>query len=100
MNQAYILYAEDDSNDAIFMQFAFDEAKVRALLRIVHDGQEAIDYLAGTGEFADRGRHPLPTLMLLDLKMPRKGGLEVLQWMRQQPAFQCLPVNSGRSYPN
>lgn len=56
------------------------------------DGQQAIDYLAGKGDFADRSQYPLPALILLDINMPKKSGLEVLQWIRQQPDFKSSPV--------
>jgi CheY-like chemotaxis protein len=61
-------------------------------LQVVVNGVEAIDYLGGTGPFADRGLYPLPCLVLLDLKMPLKDGFEVLVWIRQQPPFAALPV--------
>jgi CheY-like chemotaxis protein len=53
---------------------------------------EAVEYLRGDGPFADREKHPLPDLLLLDLKMPRKNGFEVLEWVRQQPGLKRLPV--------
>jgi CheY-like chemotaxis protein len=87
-----ILQVEDDPNDVFFLEHAFRAAGITLPLQVVNDGQEAIDYLSGEGKFADRDQYPLPRLMLLDLKMPRKSGLEVLQWMREHPALQCLPV--------
>src|SRR5207249_5534648 len=56
------------------------------------DGDEAVEYLGGTGRYQDRTRYPLPALVLLDLKLPRKNGIEVLHWLRQQPALRRLPV--------
>ena len=56
------------------------------------DGEEAIRYLGGAGEFADRDRHPLPCLIILDLKLPKKNGLEVLSWLRRHPEIGDLPV--------
>ena len=56
------------------------------------DGDEAIQYLSGTGEFSDRTRYPLPCLLLLDLNLPRQSGLEVLEWVRSQPSLQSMPV--------
>lgn len=87
-----VLYAEDEDNDAFLMQRAFAKACVSNPLRVVDDGPAAIRYLSGDGEFADRLRHPLPCLLLLDLNLPRRSGLEVLQWVRAQPAFAELPV--------
>lgn len=92
MNGDCILYADDDINDAFFMQYAFTDAGIFNRLQIITDGQAAINYLAGVGSFSDRLRYPLPCLALLDLKMPRKTGLEVLAWIRAQPRFCCLPV--------
>jgi CheY-like chemotaxis protein len=88
MNQALcILYVEDDENDVFFMQRALDQAGVTNPFRVVNDGQTAIDYLAGAAAFADRIQFPVPSLVLLDLKLPRKSGLQVLAWVRQQPAL-------------
>ncbi len=87
-----VLYAEDEENDVLFMQIAFDKAGLGHLLRVVQNGQEVVDYLSGAGAFADRHRHPLPSLLLLDLNMPLLSGFGVLQWLRNQPAFHDLPV--------
>jgi CheY-like chemotaxis protein len=86
------LVAEDDENDVFFLQRAFQQAKIENPLLVVRDGQEAIDYLAGAGKFSDRNLFPLPQLFILDLKMPRKTGLDVLGWLREQPELKCLPV--------
>jgi CheY-like chemotaxis protein len=59
---------------------------------VVGDGQEAMDYLAGTGKYADRIRYPFPCLVLLDLKLPVRMGLDVLRWIREQPGLQTLLV--------
>jgi CheY-like chemotaxis protein len=87
-----ILLVEDNDDDVIFMTRAFKNAEIAQPLQIVNDGQQAIDYLAGAEAFADRARFPLPRLVLLDLQLPRKNGLEVLKWIREQPALQTLPV--------
>ncbi len=87
-----ILQVEDDDNDVFFLRHAFQAAGITHSLQRARDGQEAIDYLTGSGEFADRKTYPMPCLTLLDLKMPRKGGLEVLQWMRQESGLSSLPV--------
>ena len=87
-----VLIAEDDENDVFFLRRAFQQAKVENPLYVVRDGQEAIDYLSGTGDFSDRNAHPLPHLFILDLKMPRKNGMDVLVWLQEQPELRCLPV--------
>jgi CheY-like chemotaxis protein len=87
-----ILLADDDENDIALFKRAFKQADIKNPLQIVRDGEEAIAYLAGEGTFADRNEFPLPTLLLLDLKMPRKNGFEVLQWVRQHPTLKTLRV--------
>ena len=87
-----ILLAEDDKNDIFLMRRAFDNAGYQNPLVVVHNGQEAIHYLEGRGQFADRGKHPLPGMMLLDLKMPLMDGFDVLAWLRSQSQFDTLPV--------
>ena len=87
-----VLIAEDDPGDAFLLQRAFTAAQVSAALYFVGDGQEAIDYLGGTGAYSDRKTYPLPDLMLLDLKMPKLNGFDVLTWIRQQPGLKRLLV--------
>jgi CheY-like chemotaxis protein len=88
---SHTLYAEDDENDAFFMQRAFTPL-AHASLTIVPDGGVAISYLEGAGEYSDRVAHPLPRLLVLDIKMPHVTGLEVLEWLRKQEPFNALPV--------
>lgn len=92
MDNTPILYAEDDENDVFFMRLAMRRAPLTNPLHVVTCGQSAIEYLAGEGEYADRTRFPLPGLMLLDLKMPRRNGFEVLEWMRNQAHLDCVVV--------
>jgi CheY-like chemotaxis protein len=87
-----ILLAEDEPNDAFFVRWGFEKAGLSHSISHVHDGQEVLDYLTGQEGFADRGRFPLPDLVLLDLKMPRLTGFDVLQWLRSQPEHKKLPV--------
>ena len=87
-----ILLVEDEENDVFFMKYAFKEVGILNPLQVAQDGQQAIDYLSGRGDYADRARFPLPCLTLLDLKLPQVMGLEVLRWMREQPGLKTLPV--------
>jgi len=92
MNTAPILYVEDDENDAFLLQRAFTQADIPNSLVVLSDGGPALEYLAGTGEFANRAEHPFPGLVLLDLNMIGKSGFEVLHWMRHDPCCQSVPV--------
>jgi CheY-like chemotaxis protein len=92
VREGVILLAEDDPNDVLLIQRAFQRNHVANPVQVVRDGEEALAYLSGQAPFADRERHPLPVLMLMDLKMPRKSGLEVLEWVRQQPGLKRLPI--------
>jgi CheY-like chemotaxis protein len=92
LNDAAILVAEDDENDIFLMSRAFTRAAIPNPLFVVHNGQEAVDYLSGKGDFSKRDKFPLPGLMLLDLKMPWMDGFDVLKWLRAHPQFDNLPV--------
>jgi CheY-like chemotaxis protein len=87
-----VLYAEDSDDDAFLMQRAFTKLKFSGSLVVVRDGAEAIDYLGGEGRYADRNQHPLPCLILLDIKMPQLGGIDVLKWVRERDSFRDVPV--------
>jgi CheY-like chemotaxis protein len=97
-----ILLAEDDPNDAELFKHALQVSKVPALVQIVCDGEELIEYVRGQGKYSDRKAFPFPSLILLDLKMPRLTGLEALEWLRKQPECGKLPVvmmsGSGLDY--
>lgn len=87
-----ILLVEDDANDVLLIQRAFQKAGFKNALKVVRDGSQAIDYLRGIPPYDDRTKSPLPFLMLLDLKMPGTSGFEVLQWVRNQPEFKRLLI--------
>ena len=87
-----LLLVEDDENDVFFMKRAFKEAGVTNPMKVVADGQKAIDYLSGEGVFADRKEYPMPCMVFLDLKLPRVLGLDVLKWMRSKPEFKGIIV--------
>jgi CheY-like chemotaxis protein len=87
-----ILYADDDENDQFLMERAFEKSGIPHPLKLASDGKQAIAYLAGADGYADRTKHPLPCLVMLDLSMPGKTGHEVLQWIRSQPHLAGLPA--------
>lgn len=89
---AAVLHVEDEPSDRLIVSLAFQKAAPNVKLHAVVNGDEAINYLAGQGIYANRELHPMPVLVLLDLKLPRKSGLEVLEWIRKQPNLVGLPV--------
>ncbi len=89
---APILLAEDDDNDVFFVRRALQQAGLANPLIVARDGKEAVDYLEGAGPYNDRARHPLPGLLLLDLKMPLLNGFDVLTWLQTRPELGYLPV--------
>ena len=86
------LLAEDSQNDVFLMQQAFKKAGLPNPIQVVSDGQEAISYLKGEGRYSDRAQYPLPMAVLLDLKMARMNGFEVLEWVRKQPNLKRVVV--------
>ena len=91
-DQALILLVEDREDDILLVRKAFKAAFIENPLQVVRDGEEAIAYLQGEGRYSNRAEHPLPELILLDLKMPKMDGFDVLTWIRQQPGIRALPV--------
>ena len=87
-----ILLAEDREEDVMCIRHAFARANILNPLQVVSNGEEAIAYLQGQGKYSNRVEYPLPGLLLLDLKMPRKNGFEVLEWIRQQPSLNAVRV--------
>lgn len=87
-----VLLVDDNAMDIELTLDAFREAGHADLLRVAPGGREALDYLFGRGEFADRGLHPLPDLLLLDLKMPAVDGAEVLRQVKSAPGLKRIPV--------
>jgi CheY-like chemotaxis protein len=87
-----VLAAEDEPTDAFILQLAFEQAGLANPLTIVSDGRAAVDYLSGTPPYGDRAVHPLPALLILDLKMPRMNGFDVLTWLSAHPGFNALPA--------
>ena len=89
---ATILAAEDQESDALLLKIAYEAAGLPYHLVIVEDGQCAVDYLKGKPPYGDRVECPLPRMLLLDLKMPRMDGFEVLAWLRKSREFSALPA--------
>ncbi len=90
--QDLILIAEDLEDDIVLIRRALQRADVQNPVQIVRNGDQVIAYLSGEGKFANREEYPLPSLLLLDLKMPRMDGFEVLRWIRKQPGLRALRV--------
>lgn len=92
MSEAPLLYIEDEETDVMLMRLGLQKARIPDPLITVADGEEAIAYLSGTGHYSDRQRYPIPSLVFLDLNLPRLAGMKVLEWIRQQPQYANLPV--------
>jgi CheY-like chemotaxis protein len=87
-----ILVVEDNPDDFYLLKRAFMKNGIRNPVHWVQDGLEAIEYLQGQGRYADREENPLPKVVVVDLKMPRLGGLEFLEWVKSHPSLSLLPV--------
>jgi len=92
MSTSCILHVEDDQDYAWLLKRAFRKAGITNPVQVASDGQVALDFLAGTGPYADREKYPLPCLILLDLHLPAVPGLAVLEWIRRQSALDGLLV--------
>ena len=92
IDTAVILLAEDDEDHSLLVRRAFAKAKLLNPVHIVKNGEETIAYLSGEGPYSNRAEYPLPSILLLDLKMPKKNGFEVLTWIREQPGLQGLRI--------
>lgn len=91
-SEPVILLVDDDLNDRTLLRRAFLKAAPEMDLRMAKDAFEAEDYLTGREPYSNRLAHPLPSLILLDLKMPRRSGIEFLSWLRQQEELAEIPV--------
>lgn len=87
-----ILIVDDNENEAFFLSRAFKKAGLHNPVCFLEDGEDAIAYLKGDGEYADRHRFPFPKIIMLDMKMPRLGGLDVLRWIRDHDDCRIIPT--------
>jgi CheY-like chemotaxis protein len=87
-----ILLVEDNATDVLLIKRALAKTRVANPVWVVEDGDAAVAYLAGEGIYADRALYPLPILIMLDLKLPKRSGLEVLAWLRAQESLRRIPV--------
>lgn len=87
-----VLLVEDSDDDALITKMACQRTGIPHTLQHVGDGDAAVDYLMGNGKYADRTAYPLPDLVFLDIRLPKRTGHEVLEWIRSQPGFRNLPV--------
>ena len=91
-SQLAILLVEDDENDVFFTCRAMAKASLRHPIHVAANGQDALDYLSGAGNYSDRAAYPVPQCLFLDLKLPFVHGFQVLEWMRGQSALKEIPV--------
>lgn len=91
-NAPFILIAEDNPDDRLLLQYAFRSARLPNRYHIVSNGAEAITWLGAAMEQSPNPTYPMPGLLVLDIQMPYKTGLEVLEWVRNQPAYHSMPV--------
>lgn len=87
-----VLVVEDDQNDRLLIAHAFRKSAPNVRLHLSKDSFDAEDYLRGNGSYGERDSHALPHLILLDLKLPRRSGLDFLAWIKQQPELAGIPV--------
>ena len=87
-----MLIVEDSVDDAFLIKRAFNKAGILNPIQVVVDGDEAISYLSGAGEYENRQIYPFPQFIITDLKMPRCGGFEILQWMKKNSHISVIPT--------
>ena len=87
-----ILLVDDNPHDVVLIRLAFRKVGIIDTIQLVKDGREAMRYIQGDGPYSDRHQYPIPTLVLLDLKMPQTSGFEVLQWIRKNRELENVVV--------
>lgn len=88
----FVLLVEDNPDDEMLTLLAFEESRLANPIEVVRDGVEAIEFLEGSGQYVGRDASRLPQVVLLDLNLPRKNGLQVLEWMRGREETRLVPV--------
>jgi CheY-like chemotaxis protein len=91
-NEVELLLVEDDPNDVELTLLALRKHKLANKIHVVRDGEEALDFLFSRGPYADRAANGLPKVILLDLKLPKVTGLEVLKAVKDDPRTRAVPV--------
>jgi CheY-like chemotaxis protein len=101
-NAFTVLLVEDDLNDIFFVKRAFMKGRWQTSLQVVTDGEDALRYLRGIDQYTDRITYPLPNLIVMDLKMPRKSGFEVLEFVKADGLLRRIPIVivSSSNHPN
>lgn len=87
-----VLLVEDDENDVVLIRRALQKGGIDAPMHVASDGDQAVEYFTGTGKYRDAAAYPLPAVVLLDLRLPKRSGLEVLEWLKSHECFALLPV--------
>lgn len=92
MGKFTILVVESDVDSVALLKLALTRAGIDNPVQVVKNGAEAVDYLCGRGAYQDRSRYPFPKVMFTEIKLPRMGGFEVLEWLRNHPNCSVIPV--------
>ncbi len=92
LSRQIVLLVKDRSDDVLLTQLILKKANLTRPMQVVSNGEDAVAYLDGSGEYADRRAFALPSLIFLDLKLPGISGFEVLTWIRQQPRFDRIQI--------
>ena len=87
-----VLVVEDNEDEALILNKVLCTSGLTNSIRVVHDGEEAVRYLQGQGEYVNRVIFPLPDIIIADLKMPGMGGMGVLKWLKSHPSFFVIPL--------